>query len=70
MLEGLRKMKHVIIESYKYFTLTLSRVVNEGVIRDVAGEVGRGKSWKALGTLFMGFNFFSIGDMQLVKNFN
>lgn len=44
MLEGLRKMKHVIIESCKYFTLTISRRVSEGVIRNVAGEVGGGKS--------------------------
>lgn len=44
MLEGLRKMKHVIIESFKYFTLTVSRGVKEGVIKDEAGEVGRGKS--------------------------
>lgn len=51
MLEGLKKMKHVAIGNYKHFHLTLSRDAGGRNLKHETGEVGRGGSWRALGTL-------------------
>jgi len=36
-------MKYVTIGSCKYFNLTISKGIRESMIRDEAGEVGRGQ---------------------------
>lgn len=61
-------MKYVTIGSCKYFHLTVSKGIRKSMIRDEAGEVGRGQTREGLRYFLKGFLFYSIGNTELVKN--